>query len=89
MEEKKTAKAYLAGGCFWGVEYHLRRLTGVLDVISGFMGGHVDHPSYQMVCSGTTGHIETVEVIFDPDAISFEAIARRFFEIHDPTQEDR
>lgn len=88
-EPKEIEKAYLAGGCFWGVEYHLRRVPGVLDVISGFMGGHVENPTYRMVCSGTTGHIETVEVAFDPRVASFEAIARRFFEIHDPTQEDR
>lgn len=88
-EPSKIEKAYLAGGCFWGVEYHLRRISGVIDVISGFMGGHVEYPTYKMVCAGHTGHIETVEITFDPAAVSFETIARRFFEIHDPTQEDR
>jgi peptide methionine sulfoxide reductase msrA/msrB len=84
-----TRKAWLAGGCFWGVEYHLRRLPGVLDVVSGFMGGTLEHPTYRQVCTQNTGHIETVEVTFDPASIDFETIARRFFEIHDPTQRDR
>jgi len=84
-----TSKAWLAGGCFWGVEYHLRRLPGVLDVVSGFMGGTLDHPTYRQVCTQNTGHIETVEVTFDPKLINFETITRRFFEIHDPTQRDR
>jgi len=82
-------KAWLAGGCFWGVEYHLRRIPGVLDVISGFMGGALEHPTYRQVCTQNTGHIETVEVTFDPQVTDFGTVARRFFEIHDPTQQDR
>ncbi len=82
-------KAYFAGGCFWGVEYHLRRIPGVMDVLSGFMGGHLENPTYRDVCTRNTGHIETVEVTFDPAITDFETIARRFFEIHDPTQTDR
>lgn len=88
-EEERLEKAWLAGGCFWGVEYHLRRLPGVRSVVSGFMGGALERPTYRQVCAGGTGHLETVEVIFDPGVIGFEAIARRFFEIHDPTQQDR
>jgi len=84
-----TRKAWLAGGCFWGVEYHLRRIPGVLDVVSGFMGGTLERPTYRQVCTQHTGHIETVEVTFDPKSTNFETIARRFFEIHDPTQLDR
>jgi len=87
--DTETKRAYLAGGCFWGVEYHLRRLPGVRSVISGFMGGALERPTYRQVCAGGTGHLETVEVTYDPAVISFEAIARRFFEIHDPTQMDR
>lgn len=87
--EMKTEKAYFAGGCFWGVEYYLEQIDGVLDVRSGYMGGHVDNPTYRQVCSGTTGHAETVEVEFDPTETDFETVARTFFEIHDPTQMNR
>jgi peptide methionine sulfoxide reductase msrA/msrB len=78
--------AYFAGGCFWGVEHYLEQLDGVLDVTSGYMGGHVDSPSYEQVSSRTSGHLETVQVRFDPERIDYEDVAKRFFEIHDPTQ---
>lgn len=81
-------KAYFAGGCFWGVEYYLEKLDGVKEAISGFMGGSVKNPSYEQVVSGKTGHLEVVEVTYDPSAISYEALAKVFFEIHDPTQID-
>ena len=89
--EKKSVKetfkeAYFAGGCFWGVEYYLEKLEGVQDVISGYMGGKMQDPSYQEVCKGDTGHIESVKVIYDPSKISYETLAKYFFEIHDPTQ---
>lgn len=80
--------AYFAGGCFWGVEHYLEQLDGVLVVESGYMGGHVESPSYEQVSSQTSGHLETVRVRFDPARISYAAIAKRFFEIHDPTQAD-
>ncbi|MFV8754833.1 peptide-methionine (S)-S-oxide reductase MsrA [Nannocystaceae bacterium ST9] len=80
--------AYFAGGCFWGVEHYLEELDGVLSVESGYMGGHVDSPSYEQVSSQTSGHLETVRVRFDPAKIGYEAVAKRFFEIHDPTQAD-
>lgn len=79
-------KAYFAGGCFWGVEHLFQQKTGVKAAVSGYMGGSVDNPSYQQVCSKTTGHLETVEVSYDPEQVSFEDLARYFFEIHDPTQ---
>lgn len=79
--------AVFGGGCFWGVEYMIGREAGVLSVRSGFMGGHTRQPSYEQVCTGTTGHAEVVKVDFDPGATSFETLARLFFEIHDPTQE--
>ncbi|MFO7767816.1 MAG: bifunctional methionine sulfoxide reductase B/A protein [bacterium] len=88
-DQPQTEKAYLAGGCFWGVEHFLEQLEGVESVRSGYMGGHVPDPSYEEVCTGRTGHAETVEVLFDPGEVSFETIARTFFEIHDPTQLDR
>ncbi|MBZ5715089.1 peptide-methionine (S)-S-oxide reductase MsrA [Nannocystis pusilla] len=80
---------YFAGGCFWGVEHFLEQLPGVLDVESGYMGGGLDAPTYEQVSSGDSGHAETVRVTFDPQKIGYEAVARRFFEIHDPTEIDR
>ena len=81
--------AIMAGGCFWGVEDAFRRMPGVMDVVSGYTGGHVPNPSYEDVCRGDTGHAEAVRVTFDPAVVSYEQILRRFFEIHDPTQLDR
>ncbi len=89
QEQSDTEKAYLAGGCFWGVEHFIEELDGVISVRSGYMGGHLPDPTYQQVCTGRTGHAETVEVLFDPEKVTFEKIARTFFEIHDPTQLDR
>jgi len=85
-EEHQLKRAYLAGGCFWGVEYYLQQLEGVESVISGFMGGHVVDPDYYDVVRGGTGHLETVEVLYDPRIVSYEDIVKRFFEIHDPEQ---
>jgi peptide-methionine (S)-S-oxide reductase/peptide methionine sulfoxide reductase msrA/msrB len=79
-------KAYIAGGCFWGVEFYFEKLEGVISAISGYMGGHIENPTYQMVCSGFSGHLEVVEVTYDEDIVSFEEIAKLFFEIHDFTQ---
>ena len=86
IKKNNTKKAYFAGGCFWGVEYYLESLDGVTDVRSGFMGGTVKNPSYHDVIGKDTGHLETVEVVYDTSKISFETIAKAFFEIHDPTQ---
>jgi len=83
------ARAVFAGGCFWGVDQQLRQVRGVLGVTSGYAGGHVENPTYKQVCTGTTGHAEAVEVIYDPAQATYEALARRFFEIHDPAQRDR
>ncbi len=80
--------AYFAGGCFWGVEHYLEQLEGVERVESGYMGGSVDAPSYEQVVEHGTGHYESVRVRFDPDEIDFAQVAKRFFEIHDPTQAD-
>jgi len=84
----RTAKAYFAGGCFWGVEYYLEKLNGVKEVHSGFMGGHLKNPSYRDVVEKKSGHLESVEVIYDPSVISYKTLAKAFFEIHDPTQRD-
>jgi methionine-S-sulfoxide reductase len=86
--EAEGGVAYFAGGCFWGVEHFLEQMDGVLRVESGYMGGELDDPSYEDVLSHTSGHLETVRVWFDPAKVSYEAVAKRFFEIHDPTQAD-
>ncbi len=85
----ESAKAYFAGGCFWGTEHLLQSAKGVLSVHSGYMGGRTESPTYNDICTGRTGHAETVEVLFDPSKTDFETLARLFFEIHDPTQVDR
>jgi peptide methionine sulfoxide reductase msrA/msrB len=80
------AKAYYAGGCFWGVEHLFQSKSGVLSAVSGYMGGPVDNPTYQEVSTGQTGHLEVVEITYDPEQASFEELTKFFFEIHDPTQ---
>ena len=82
------AKAYFSAGCFWGVEYYFKRLKGVTKTVVGFMGGELENPSYKQVKTGTTGHLETIEVEYDPDIVSYEALMRYFFEIHDFEQVD-
>lgn len=81
--------AYFAAGCFWGVEDAFRKMPGVLEAVSGYMGGQVDSPTYKQVCEGTTGHTETVQVSFDEDKVSFEALLDRFFDMHNPTTLNR
>jgi peptide methionine sulfoxide reductase msrA/msrB len=82
-------RAIFAGGCFWGVEYFLQQAPGVIRATSGYTGGTTQRPTYEEVCRHASGHAEAVEVVFDPRQTSFEQLARRFFEIHDPTQVDR
>ena len=84
-----TQKAIFAGGCFWGVEYHFNKLKGVLSSKSGYTGGLTQHPTYKQVCTGKTGHAEAVEIEFDPALVSYETLAKLFFEIHDPTELNR
>jgi peptide methionine sulfoxide reductase msrA/msrB len=81
-----TAVAHFAGGCFWGVEHLFEGKEGVVSATSGYMGGSKEAPTYQDVISGATGHLEAVEVEYDPGKVTFEELARYFFEIHDPTQ---
>ena len=80
--------AYFASGCFWGTEYHMMKHHGVVATAVGFMGGHIDHPTYEQVCTQTTGHLETVEVVFDHSQTDFEALVKLFFETHDFSQTD-
>lgn len=87
-ETMKPQKAYFAGGCFWGTEHYFKQAKGVLSTTVGYMGGHTKNPTYKQVCYENTGHAETVEVAFDPTLTTFEAVAKLFFEIHDPTQAD-
>jgi peptide-methionine (S)-S-oxide reductase len=81
--------ATLAGGCFWCLEAVYDELNGVEDVASGYSGGKMPNPSYEMVCTGTTGHAEVVQITFDPKVISFKEILEVFFTIHDPTTLNR
>ena len=84
-----TQVATLAGGCFWCLEAVFEQLRGVTRVMSGYAGGHVPNPSYEAVCTGTTGHAEVTQVTFDPDQISYRELLGVFFVIHDPTTLDR
>ncbi len=78
-------RALLASGCFWSKEYYFSRLPGVVATRVGFTGGHTEHPTYQQVCTKTTGHAEIVEVTFDPRQLSFPELLRVFFARHNPT----
>ena len=78
--------AIFAGGCFWGVEYYMKKIKGVISTEVGYTGGKTENPTYPEVCSGKTGHYEAIEVVFNPGQTSFEEVAKMFFETHDPTQ---
>jgi peptide methionine sulfoxide reductase msrA/msrB len=85
----QTETAYFAGGCFWGIEHYFQQGPGVIDAESGYMQGSLENPTYKQVCTDSTGHAETVKVIFDPKKISFRRLLQAFFDMHDPTQMNR
>ena len=85
--EKGTEKAIFAGGCFWCIDAPFEKLDGVKNVISGYTGGHVKNPTYEQVCSGTTGHVEAVEIIYDPKVISYSELLDIFWKQFDPTDD--
>jgi peptide-methionine (S)-S-oxide reductase len=85
----KGQKATFAAGCFWGVEAAFHDVPGVLEAVSGYTGGHTEHPTYREVCGHTTGHAEAVEVTFDPQRVTYEQLLEVFWRIHDPTQLNR
>ncbi|MCO6437041.1 MAG: bifunctional methionine sulfoxide reductase B/A protein [Phycisphaerae bacterium] len=85
--DKKTA--YFAGGCFWGIEDQFQQVPGVLDAVSGYQGGQTKDPSYKEVCTGTTGHAETVRVTYDANRVSYRELLEWFFKFHNPTQLNR
>ena len=89
MENNLQETATLAAGCFWCVEAVFDDLKGVEDVVSGYAGGHTENPTYQEVCSETTGHAEVVRIKFDPEMLSFADLLRVFFSVHDPTTLNR
>tara|TARA_R110002110_G_scaffold376568_1_gene586455 strand:+ start:26916 stop:27431 length:516 start_codon:yes stop_codon:yes gene_type:complete len=84
-----TETAYLAGGCFWGMQDLIRRLPGIVSTQVGYTGGELPNATYQHVRTGTTGHTEAIEVVFDPDLVSYRDILEQFFQIHDPSTPDR
>jgi peptide-methionine (S)-S-oxide reductase len=89
MNKTQFKKATFGAGCFWGVESAFRELKGVVSTAVGYAGGHFDNPTYQDVCSGRTGHAEVVEVIYNPEIISYQDLLDLFWNIHDPTTLNR
>lgn len=82
-------KALFAAGCFWGVQFYLDQIPGVIKTTVGYTGGHTENPTYEEVCTHTTGHAEAVLVEFGPDLVDYQTLLRHFFRLHDPTQLNR
>jgi peptide-methionine (S)-S-oxide reductase len=88
-QTQNIQKATFGAGCFWQVEAEFQKLDGVTDTAVGYEGGDVENPTYEQVCSGTTGHVEVCQVTFDPSKVSYEDLVSKYLEIHDPTQLNR
>lgn len=85
----KTQQAIFAAGCFWGVQYYFDQVPGVVKTIAGYTGGHTKNPSYEEVCTHTTGHAEAILIEFNPQQVSYPTLLQHFFRMHDPTQLNR
>jgi peptide-methionine (S)-S-oxide reductase len=88
-QNAKTKQATFGSGCFWCTEAVFKRLKGVESIVSGYSGGHVDNPTYEQVCSGSTGHAESIQIQYDPGLISYDALLEIFWKMHDPTTLNR
>ncbi len=85
----KTGKALLAAGCFWGVQFYFDQIPGVMRTTVGYTGGRIENPTYDEVCTHTTGHAEALLIEFDPDQVTYDELLQHFFRMHDPTQLNR
>jgi peptide methionine sulfoxide reductase msrA/msrB len=85
----QTEEVILAAGCFWGVQFYFDQVPGVVETEVGYIGGQSDNPTYEQVCSHTTGHAEATRIVYDPKKVTYETLLKQFFRMHDPTQMNR
>ena len=86
---KNTQQALFAAGCFWGVQFYFDQVPGVVKTVVGYSGGHTENPTYDEICTHTTGHAEAVLITFDPEKVSYGTLLKQFFRMHNPTQLNR